>query len=42
MHGSFTGAASVIAIVLCVTNTIIVVAFVAHIWLQGWLIRRSE
>lgn len=43
MHDStFTGTASYVAIGLCVINTIVVLAFLLHIWLQGWVTRRAE
>lgn len=37
---TFTGGAAYVAIALCVINTIVVLAFLTHIWLQGWVGRR--
>lgn len=42
MHDTFTGPEATIAIVLCVVNTVIVLAFLVHMWLQGWVIRRAD
>lgn len=40
--GTFTGTASYVAIALCVINTVIAIAFLAHIWLEGWVRRRAR
>lgn len=40
MKDNFVGAGEVVAITLCVINTVIVVAFLVNIWLGGWLAAR--
>ncbi|MFZ0215804.1 MAG: hypothetical protein WAM30_07645 [Candidatus Dormiibacterota bacterium] len=42
MPSTFEGTRAYIAIAICAINSILVLAFLTHIWLQGWVTKRTD